>query len=149
MGRVRVDHADLRRAIRGASRQELTNAGRQVVNRAKVLAPVDTGRLRAAIGPAKFSRSWTLRPRVTIEVNVDYAAFVHDGTDAHWIRPRPGRQGRPKRGGGNKPTYLRFQVGGRWVYARAVYHPGTRARPFLDRALREVTAGRGYSIRET
>lgn len=136
MGRVRVDQADLRRAIRGASRQELTNAGRQVVNRAKVLAPVDTGRLRAAIGPAKFSRSWTLRPRVTIEVNVAYAAFVHDGTRPHIIRPR-------------NAQVLRFQVGGQVVYARVVHHPGTRARPFLDRALREVTAGRGYSIRET
>lgn len=136
MGRVRVDHADLRRAIRGASRQELTNTGRQVVNRAKVLAPVDTGRLRAEIGPAKFSRSWTLRPRVTIEVNVDYATYVHDGTRPHIIRPR-------------NAQVLRFRVGGQVVYARVVHHPGTRARPFLDRALREVTAGRGYSIRET
>lgn len=135
MGRVCVDHADLRRAIRGASRQELTNAGRQVVNRAKVLAPVDTGRLRASI-QGRLGRTWTLRPQFTVFTNVEYAQMVHDGTRPHIIRPR--------RPGG----VLRFQVGGQVVYARVVHHPGTRARPFLDRALREVTAGRGYSIRE-
>lgn len=149
MARVRLDRADLRRVIRGASRRELENTGRRVVNRAKILAPVDTGRLRASIGPARFSRSWTLRPMVTIAATVDYAKMVHDGTPAHWIRPKPGRQGKPKVRGGNKPTYLRFMVGGRWVYAREVWHPGTRARPFLDRALREETAGRGYRISES
>lgn len=149
MARVRIDRAELRRAIRGASMSELRIVGPQVVNRAKILAPVDTGRLRAAIGPAQYNRTWTLRPRVTIPVNVEYAAMVHDGTPAHWIRPRAGRQGRPKQGGGRKPTYLRFEVGGRVVYARAVWHPGTRPRPFLDRAVREVTAGRGYTITDS
>jgi hypothetical protein len=92
--------------------------GPMVVNRAKILAPVDTGRLRASIGPAQYSRTWTLRPQVTVTAGVDYAKMVHDGTRAHWIRPQPGRQGKPKRGGGRKPTYLRFEVGGRVVYAR-------------------------------
>ena len=135
MARVRLDRADLRRAIRGASMSELRQVGPRVVNRAKILAPVDTGRLRAAIGPPKYSRTWTLRPRVTIEVNVDYASFVHDGTRPHVIRPRNARA-------------LRFMVGGQVVYARVVHHPGTRARPFLDRAVREVTSGRNYRITE-
>lgn len=112
---------------------ELRQVGPRVVNRAKILAPVDTGRLRAAIGPPEYSRTWTLRPRVTIEVNVDYASFVHDGTRPHIIRPRNARA-------------LRFMVGGQVVYARVVHHPGTRARPFLDRAVREVTAGRNYRV---
>lgn len=133
MGAVRVDRADLRRAIRGASRQELTNAGRQVVNRAKILAPVDTGRLRASI-QGRFSRTWTLRPQFTVFTNVEYAQMVHDGTRPHIIRPKNAQA-------------LRFRVGNRIVFARVVHHPGTRPRPFLDRALAEVTAGRGYSIR--
>lgn len=132
MGRVRLDRADLRRVIRDASARELRNAGRQVVNRAKVLAPVDTGRLRASI-EGRLNRTWTLRPQFTVGSNVEYAPMVHDGTRPHIIRPRNARA-------------LRFVVGGQVVYARVVHHPGTAARPFLDRALREVTASRGYRI---
>lgn len=109
--------------------------GPQVVNRAKVLAPVDTGRLRAAI-KGKLVRNWTLRSEYQITVNVDYAEMVHDGTRPHIIRPRNAQA-------------LRFNVGGRIVYAKVVHHPGTRARPFLDRALHEVTGGLGYRITES
>lgn len=133
MGRIRIDRADLRRAVRGASMRELQRVAPQVVNRAKVLAPVDTGRLRASIGPATYSRTWTLRPQATIAADVSYARYVHDGTRPHVIRPR-------------NAQVLRFRVGTRWVFARVVHHPGTRPRPFLDRALAEVTAGRGYRI---
>lgn len=132
MARIRLDRADLRRVIRDASARELRTAGRQVVNRAKVLAPVDTGRMRASI-EGQLNRTWTLRPRFTVGSNVEYAPYVHDGTRPHVIRPRNAQA-------------LRFQVGGRVVYARVVNHPGTRARPFLDRALAEVTASRGYRI---
>ncbi len=62
------------------------------------------------------------------------AGFVNDGTRPHRIVPKNG-------------SVLRFTVGGRVVYARVVNHPGTRARPFLDQALREVAAQRGYSFR--
>lgn len=134
MARIRLDRADLSRVIRGASRAELETASRQVVNRAKVLAPVDTGRLRASIR-VEARRTFTLRTVFTIGSDVEYAAMVNDGTRPHLIRPR------------NKQV-LRFQVGGRVVYARVVHHPGTKARPFLDRALREVAAARGYSFRQ-
>jgi len=109
-------------------------AERQVVNRAKILCPVDTGRLRASI-KSKRSRFFTLRPKVTVYSNVDYAGFVNDGTRPHIIRPR-------------RAKALRFRVGGRIVYARVVNHPGTRARPFLDRALEEIARPRGYRIHE-
>lgn len=52
--------------------------------------------------------------------------FVHNGTRRHFIRPR--RQG----------GVLRFQVGGRIVYARVVNHPGYRGDPFLTKALRDA-----------
>lgn len=135
MGRVRLDRADLHRVYRGESRRVLMQRGPQVVNRAKVLAPVDTGRLRAAI-KGRLVRNWTLRSEYQITVNVDYAEAVHDGTRPHIIRPRNAQA-------------LRFNVGGRIVYAKVVHHPGTRARPFLDRALREVTGGLGYRITES
>lgn len=103
------------------------------MNRAKVLAPVDTGRLRASIR-IESRRLLSLRSVYTIGSDVSYAAYVHDGTRPHQIRPRNAKA-------------LRFVIGGRVVYARVVNHPGTRARPFLDRALREITSGRGYDIR--
>lgn len=134
MARVRLDQAALRRVITNASRRELTEAARQVVNRAKVLAPVDTGRLRASIR-ADPPRIFSLRGSVSVGSDVEYSGYVNDGTRPHTIRPR--------RTGG----VLRFQVGGQVVFARVVNHPGTRARPFLDRALREVAAARGYSFR--
>ena len=52
--------------------------------------------------------------------------FVHDGTPPHQIRPR--------RVGG----MLRFEVGGRIVFARVVNHPGYRGDDFLTRALRDA-----------
>lgn len=60
--------------------------------------------------------------------------MVNDGTRPHLIRPKNAKA-------------LRFRVDGKVVYAKVVRHPGTRARPFLDRALREVAAARGFSFR--
>lgn len=133
MARVRLDRAQLIRTIRGASRRELETAARQVMNRAKVLAPVDTGRLRASIR-IESRRTLTLRSVYTVGSDVEYAPMVHDGTGPHVIRPRQAQA-------------LRFRIGGRIVYAKVVHHPGTRARPFLDQAVREIAGGRGYDIR--
>lgn len=69
----------------------------------------------------------------TVESNVAYAPYVHDGTRPHRIRPR------------NRQA-LRFNVGGQVVFAKVVNHPGTRARPFLVRALREVARQRGWTF---
>lgn len=52
--------------------------------------------------------------------------FVHDGTRRHIIRPR------------NPGGVLRFQVGGRIVFAKVVNHPGYRGDPFLTDALRDA-----------
>lgn len=136
MPRVRLDRAALSRTIRGASRSELDAAARRVLNRAKVLAPVDTGRLRASIR-IESRRTFTLRSVYTIGSDVFYAPYVNDGTRPHPIKP--------KRPGG----VLRFVVGGRVVFAKRIpMHPGTKPNPFLDRALREVAAARGYTFRQ-
>lgn len=136
MARVRIDRGEIMRAIRGASMRELRVVGPLVTARAKVLAPVDTGRLRASIGPPEYRRTFTLRPEVSVVAHTDYAKYVHDGTRPHTIRPRQAQA-------------LRFLVGGRVVYAKVVNHPGTRARPFLDQAAREIAGSRGYRIRDT
>lgn len=134
MARIRLDRAQLTRVIRGAARRELETAGRQVLNRAQILAPVDTGRLRAS-GRTEFHRTLTLRPTVAIVFDVSYAPMVNDGTRPHIIRPR-------------RTQALRFTIGGRVVYAKVVHHPGTRPNPFLDKALEQVARSRGYSFRQ-
>jgi hypothetical protein len=103
------------------------------MNRAKVLAPVDTGRLRASIR-IESRRNLAFRSIYTVGSDLSYAVMVHDGTRPHIIRPKNAQA-------------LRFRIGGRIVYAKVVHHPGTRARPFLDDALRQVAAARGYSFR--
>lgn len=133
MPRTRLDRAALSRTIRGASRNELDAAARRVLNRARVLAPVDTGRLRASIR-IESRRTLTLRTIYTIGSDVSYAPYVNDGTRPHKIRPKTKKA-------------LRFRVGGKTVFAAVVNHPGTKANPFLDRALREVAASRGYRFK--
>lgn len=63
-----------------------------------------------------------------------HTQFVNDGTRPHKIRPVGGRRSRRGRG----PGYLRFEVGGRVVYAREVNHPGFRGTHFMERALRDA-----------
>lgn len=109
-------------------------AARQVVNRAKILAPVRTNRLRSSID-YRVSSFFSLRPKAHVFSDVEYAPYVNDGTRPHIIRPKNAKA-------------LRFRVGGQVVYARVVHHPGTKARPFLDRALADVTRPRGYRIHE-
>lgn len=132
MARIRLDRAALNRTLRTEQRSRGEAAARQVMNRAKVLAPVDTGRLRSSIRIER--RSFLgFRAKWTIGSDVEYAGYVNDGTRPHIIRPK------------NKQV-LRFRVGGQVVFAKVVHHPGTRAQPFLDRALREVAAQRGFDF---
>lgn len=93
----------------------------------------------------EFRRLWTLRPTVEISFNTDYAEFVNDGTRPHVIRPKRAHTLRRSSRGVVKPA-LRFVVGGRVVFARVVHHPGTRPNPFLDRAVREIAAPKGYRV---
>lgn len=55
-----------------------------------------------------------------------HSLLVHNGSRPHPIFPR-------RRGG-----VLRFEVGGRVVFARAVRHPGYKGDPYLLRALRDA-----------
>lgn len=133
MPRTRLDRAALNRTLRGASRNELDSAGRLTLNLAKLFAPVKTGRLRAS-GRIESRRTLGLRTIYTIGFDVYYAPFVNDGTKPHKIRPKTKQA-------------LKFNVGGRTVFAAVVNHPGTKANPFLDRALRQVAASRGYTFK--
>lgn len=134
MARVQIDRTAILRAARQAAREELEAGLREATVRAKILAPVDTGRLRSSVRYVVRGRA--LGVTGELRSDVSYAQFVNDGTPPHIIRPR--------RPGG----VLRFRAaGGQVVFARFVRHPGTRARPFLTEAFRQVAAARGWRIR--
>lgn len=76
--------------------------------------------------------SISYRPRVTASsANVEfmsrapYARYVINGTPAHTIVPRNAR-------------VLRWQQGGAWIYRQRVNHPGARANPFPEKAIRPL-----------
>ena len=62
--------------------------------------------------------------KITITSDTPYSSFVHEGTRPHIIRPV-------------RKQVLKFQVGGRTVFTKEVNHPGTKARPFLRKALKK------------
>jgi hypothetical protein len=106
---------------------------RDVRTRAVLYCPVDTGTLRNSIREhVDISQR---RIVAYVGSDVEYARYVHDGTRPHLIRPR--------RPGG----VLRFTVGTEVVFTTLVRHPGTRAQPFLRRAVQEVAVPRGFVFR--
>ena len=123
MGRVRLDRGQLTRTIQGESRRVLNLRAQRILNRARILAPVNTGRLRAS-GRIKRAAFFSFRPKATVIFDVDYAAAVNDGRRAVRITPK-------------RAQALRFVIGGRVVFAKVVNQPARAAKPFLDRAVRE------------
>ena len=128
---MNLNQAALHRVGMERARMLVNKITRQTLNRSAVLCPVDTGRLRASGSMRIAERGSAVVGQV--EYTASYAAAVHNGTRPHVIVPRRGR-------------YLRFQVGGRTVYARRVRHPGTPARPYLATALVEVAGRAGFVV---
>lgn len=135
LGRVDLDlgsDSRLNAVASRASLPEVTKITRRVLTRAKVLAPVDTGRLRSS-GRMDI-RITSVGPSGSVTFPVSYAQFVHEGTRAHIIRAK-------------KKKALKFVGrGGVVVIRRQVRHPGTKARPFLQRALEEIAPGSGFEV---
>lgn len=106
-----------------------------VTARAKVLAPVRTGALRASIRKTMRARRNSVTG--TVKANVNYAYWVHQGTHAHFIAAR-------------RRKFLRFQgPGGGWVFRKMVRHPGTKPQPYLTTALHEVAPIYGFKVQTT
>lgn len=109
---------------------------RRVVRRTEALSaigcPVDTGNLRASRRSGVTARGLTVVGEVAYEA--EYAAAVHNGRRALTIRAK---------GNGR----LKFEIGGRTVYARQVHQPARAGRPFLTTALREAAVPEGFRVR--
>lgn len=94
---------------------------------AKLYAPVRSGRLRGSITGITVSGA-PLTVDAVVGADTDYALYVHEGTKPRVIEPKNGH------------SYVTFFVGGRKYTANKVNFPGTKAHPFLRRAMEEVMA---------
>lgn len=108
----------LERRIEDVARIQLYEVARVALRAARgtTLFRDRTGELRGTLDIIDKGAYWK---RVIAPAN--HAKFIEGGTKAHVIRPKRGR-------------FLRFYVGDRAVYARAVHHPGTARRPFMATA---------------
>jgi hypothetical protein len=141
--RFRLDQRAVDEIARKAALKLVTNATRETLNRAKVLTPVRFGHLRLA----NDMRVLVDRRGVVGEVfnDLEYAKAVHDGTPPHDIRPRVKKALRFKGTAKGKGKGKGKAKGG-WVFARVVHHPGTKARPWLLTALREIATKHGFRV---
>lgn len=101
----------------------LARRGRLIVLAAKKQVGVDTGQLRESIhmrhlydGRGQF---------LLIGSNEKYALAHHEGTRPHVITP-------------SRAQTLKFTRGAQVIYAKRVYHPGTKANRYLTDHLRLV-----------
>jgi hypothetical protein len=118
---VRLNQNALRRLLRSrtsTARRKMEQRTERTANITRDLAPGSMGDYvdwRVEEGPGGLQG--------VITCNHPAVRFVLDGTRPHLIRPR-------------RAKALRFEVGGRVVYARLVRHPGTEPNDFLGKALR-------------
>jgi hypothetical protein len=114
----------------GPVARDLYHRGVRVQNRARVLAPVDTGRLRNSIVVELRSRGG--KPVVAIGSRLPYAIYVHEGTGLYGSgRPIRPVNARVLRWPARRASGAR--VRGAFVFSR--YSRGSPARPFLVNAL--------------
>jgi hypothetical protein len=114
------------------ARKAVNRVIRRTFTRSQILAPVDTGNLRAS-GRMDLGKDRGALVIGGVSYTANYAAAVHEGRRALTIRAK---------GTGR----LRFVVDGRVVYARQVHQPVRAGRPFLSTALREVAAQEGFAV---
>lgn len=104
-----------------------TDSGHLMKTAIEHAAPVgkrpESGRLRESI--QFVPKVSSTAASIEFYSRVPYARYVIDGTPAHVIVPRNAR-------------VLRWQQGGQWVYRQRVNHPGARANPFAEKAVRPL-----------
>lgn len=110
-----VDVASLTAALSDWGERVFVEAAGDLADQVREAAPVgETGNLRDSV-EAVIGSTGTINTGA-IEVGVEYASMVDEGTSAHEIEGNP---------------LLAFEVGGEQVIVHRVAHPGTTANPFF------------------
>lgn len=130
----KLDKAELLRVAQRAAVRIVPPVTRQILTRARVLSPWDTGLMRGT-HEQRVSRATRRRMLGRVASTRHYSLPVHEGQKAHTIRAR------------NKQA-LRFRYRGRIVIVAKVNHPGAAAQPWLATAAREVAARNGMRFRQ-
>lgn len=125
--RVELDERELNDQSRVFLRRRMASLLRRTATQARADVPVRTGNLGRTIGEGPISFTGPRTVHGSVHAKADYALYVHEGSRPHLIRPK-------------RAQALRFQIGGRTVFAKLVRHPGTRARPFLRNAAQRIAA---------
>lgn len=130
---VRVDlfQPVIKGVLQDLGGKEVVRVTLKVLNRGRVLTPVDTGNLRASHQFQIKTSASKIRGQVFTKVK--YALPVHEGRRALTIYP-------------NKKQALAFVWHGQPMVRRSVHQPARRGRPWLRTALTEVAAQEGYRM---
>ena len=94
---------------------------RWIANQARADVPVRTGNLGRSIGEGQVRVTGPRTVSGSVHATARYAAPVHEGRRARVIRPRNAKA-------------LRFEIGGRVVFAKIVRQGPVKGRPFLRNA---------------
>lgn len=130
----------------------------KVINRARVLTPVDKGLLRSShTMSVKLKGAGNTAAVGRIETPVKYAEFVHNPTRPHIIRAKNAKAlaFMWKKAGGRvivpkaKGATYRLKNGVLVIGKGYVNHPGTKGRPFYTQALREICEPLGFVVTTT
>jgi HK97 gp10 family phage protein len=131
--RIDIKQANIRKTFadpKGALARGILRASKKVERKAKRLAPVDKGQLRASITSQIVFRSGL--PIGRVGTNVKHAKWVHEGTGIYGPRGVPIR---PKNG---KVLVFKPKGKSKNVYVKSV--KGMKGRPFLRDALKVLAA---------
>lgn len=123
-----VNDAGLARQVQPILRRTHSSFTRQGMAQAMADVPVRTGHLGRSHRELPQTFAGPFRVSGGVGAFADYAAPVHQGARAHRITARHAKA-------------LRFMQNGNEVFRRSVWHPGTRARPWLLNAVtRRISA---------
>lgn len=108
----------------------------EIMVEAKVLAPIKTGNLKSDI--KVWHSKGSLEATIGNTLATKYAKFVHFGTKPHIIKAK-------------KAKVLAKKIGKKGVvfFGKEVNHPGTKAQPYLQNALKNYMNNGGFARAKT
>lgn len=124
-GDFTLNQAALAAEVGPILQRQMRDITRKIANQARQRVPVRTGNLGRSILEDPVTQVGPFKVEGGVTARAYYAAAVHEGSRPHLIRAR-------------NAAALRFEVGGRTIFATEVWHPGVRPRPFLRNAAEQV-----------